>query len=295
MFFLGNGLVTSSGNIWQSHRQLISPGFQFESLKIMVSVFNSKTKNLIEKWKSLLLKDKKLTVELNKDLSYLTMSVITATACGYNFEDHPDGSTLYESIDIILEEMSVRIAETSQYWYLLFPFRYWKVQKSLQRFNSLFEKIVDDRIEKYNEFQDSNATSSAKSLNSYLQTDLLDLLLTSNSDNILSKVDIRDHIVTFLAAGHETTASTLLWIIYELCLNPHIQLKCQEEIDTLMVGKGEVGYEEINKFVYLNQVIQETMRLHPPVAVISRNCLNECMIGGYRLPPHTELVVGSFE
>lgn len=58
-FLLGNGLVTSAGDMWQSHRQLISPGFQFESLKIMVSVFNNKTINLVNKWKNLLLKNKK--------------------------------------------------------------------------------------------------------------------------------------------------------------------------------------------------------------------------------------------
>ena len=71
--------------------------------------------------------------------------------------------------------------------------------------------------------------------------DLLDLLIQCGSDsndttNKFSRTEIRDHLYTFLTTGHETTCACLQWTVYELCKHPNIQLKCQQEIDSLFAG-----------------------------------------------------------
>ncbi len=71
--------------------------------------------------------------------------------------------------------------------------------------------------------------------------DLLDLLIQCGADsndttNKFSRTEIRDHLYTFLTTGHETTCACLQWTVYELCKHPNIQLKCQQEIDSLFAG-----------------------------------------------------------
>ncbi|KAJ1436138.1 cytochrome P450 [Ochromonadaceae sp. CCMP2298] len=132
--------------------------------------------------------------------------------------------------------------------------------------------------------------------------DLLDMLLQcgedrGEADSKLSRSELRDHLSTFLTAAHEPTSTCLLWTVYELCRHQEVQARCQREVDSIMIAGGvqqtDLGYDEINKFSYLVQVLKETMRLHPVTGNIARQCMAECTVGDYRLRKGTTVVVST--
>ena len=94
----------------------------------------------------------------------------------------------------------------------------------------------------------------------------------------MSRVQLRDEVMTLLLAGHETTAQALTFTSYLLCQNPTWQQSLREDIDT-----------QGSDSVLLHYVLLEAMRLYPPVPLVSRTNLDDDIIGGYRIPKGTEL------
>ncbi|KTG01894.1 hypothetical protein cypCar_00023366 [Cyprinus carpio] len=102
--------------------------------------------------------------------------------------------------------------------------------------------------------------------------DFLDILLSARDEHQqgLSDEDIRAEVDTFMFEGHDTTASGISWIFYNLACNPEHQEKCREEILQVLDGKDTVDWEDLNKIPYTTMCIKESLRLCPPVPGISR-------------------------
>ena len=112
-----------------------------------------------------------------------------------------------------------------------------------------------------------------------------------SSDNLIkhligsgmSDALIRDQVLTLLIAGHDTSTALLAWAIYSLTSHPHAMLLAQEEVDTVL-GDQVPSHELIGRLVYLEQVINETLRLYPPIHVSNRLVVEELEFNGYRIP-----------
>jgi cytochrome P450 len=94
---------------------------------------------------------------------------------------------------------------------------------------------------------------------------------------------LRDEIVTLLVAGYETTASVLTWAWYLLAHHPSVQQKLFEELDTVLCGQSP-GLAELRRLPYTRAVLLETMRLYPPVWIMSRTPVTEDRIGDCVVP-----------
>ena len=93
----------------------------------------------------------------------------------------------------------------------------------------------------------------------------------------MNTIDVRNNLMTFITAGHETTALALTWTLYLLSLNPEIEERVRGEIADV-TGGVPVRPEHIDDLVYTNQVIQESMRLYPPAALIARAALRNIVL-----------------
>lgn len=118
--------------------------------------------------------------------------------------------------------------------------------------------------------------------------DILTMLLEARYEDgaPLSRDELRDELMTLLAAGHETTATALAWTFHHLARHPHVQARVHEELDRV-VGEGPVDPEGSSALVYLDAVIKETLRLRPVVAGIGRVLRAPMTIGGWDLPAGT--------
>jgi cytochrome P450 len=108
---------------------------------------------------------------------------------------------------------------------------------------------------------------------------LLNHLINSGMSDVL----IRDQILTMLIAGHDTSTALLAWAIYLLSAHPNAMQQAQEEVDTVLQGKMPT-HEQMRSLVYLEQVINETLRLYPPIHVSNRRVKEDLEFNGYRIP-----------
>ena len=102
--------------------------------------------------------------------------------------------------------------------------------------------------------------------------DLLDLLLGAQdpeTGRTMSASELRDNLLTFIVAGHETTALTLAWALYLLAFDPAVQARAAAEVDGALQGRAATA-ADLAALPYLMRVVNETLRLYPPAAFLSR-------------------------
>jgi cytochrome P450 len=109
------------------------------------------------------------------------------------------------------------------------------------------------------------------------------LALHDDSEGSLSSVDIRNEMVTFVLAGHETTATALTWAFYLLAKHPEFQRRAAAEVDQVCGGRAP-GADDVASLLFTGALFQETLRLYPPVAMFGRRVLEEANLGGHRVP-----------
>ncbi|KAF4346761.1 hypothetical protein G4B88_003634 [Cannabis sativa] len=154
-------------------------------------------------------------------------------------------------------------------WYTLSKFNYYKLRAS---------RIVE-RIIKLHTDQDKEIKSSTKK--SGEEEDLVDVLLK--------------FIRNIFGAGSDTSATTIEWAMAELMRNPRVMKKAQDEVRQVFGEKGLVNESSINEMKYLKSVVKETLRLHPPVALlIPRESREKCEINGYEIPTKTRIIVNAW-
>jgi cytochrome P450 len=122
--------------------------------------------------------------------------------------------------------------------------------------------------------------------------DMLDLLITGRDDegNALTEAEIRDQIVTFIVAGHETVASALTWTFALLAESPAVMRTLQAEVDAVLRGKT-AQFADYQRLPYARAVIDETLRLYPPAWLITRNSLGDDVLGGYEVPEGSLIIM----
>lgn len=115
--------------------------------------------------------------------------------------------------------------------------------------------------------------------------DVLSMLLATRDDDGtgLSRQEIRDQVVSLIAAGYETTASAMAWVVWRIANEPGVWARVRTELDAVVANRP-VTTDDLPKLVVLDGVIRETLRLHPPGVVAPRKVIAPVEIGGYPIP-----------
>ncbi|PRP77419.1 hypothetical protein PROFUN_14272 [Planoprotostelium fungivorum] len=119
--------------------------------------------------------------------------------------------------------------------------------------------------------------------------DILSVLVRDNlgSEDPLNDKEITDQCLTFLAAGHETTSTSLTWTLQRLAENPQVQDKLRRELLEAFPEDRDLSYDEINSLPYLTAVTREVLRLDSPVPSTSRQAQKDDVLCGYDIPKGT--------
>ncbi|GCC20883.1 hypothetical protein chiPu_0019452 [Chiloscyllium punctatum] len=120
-------------------------------------------------------------------------------------------------------------------------------------------------------------------------TDFLDVLLLSKDEdgNSLSDEEIQSEADTFMFEGHDTTASGISWVLYNLARHPEYQNKCREEIQELLKSRDdkELEWDDLSQMPFTTMCIKESLRLHPPVTTVARCCTEDIQLPDGRVIP----------
>ena len=123
--------------------------------------------------------------------------------------------------------------------------------------------------------------------------DIVHRLLAARDEDTGEGMDaeqMRDEIITLMLAGHETSATALTWTFYQLAQHPQVEEQLVAELDCVLGGRPATSADLAN-LPYLKQVVQESMRLYPPVWGIARRSTEESEFGGYRIPADSYIAI----
>ncbi|WP_115863571.1 cytochrome P450 [Halorussus litoreus] len=133
--------------------------------------------------------------------------------------------------------------------------------------------------------------------------DLLSLLVAAaeaegtgigNEETGMNAEVVRDQLVTFLFAGHETTSTALTYACWLLAGHPDVRRRLDAEIDRVLGGR-DPSFADVSQLDYTEQVTKEALRLYPPVYALYRQPKDEVLVDDYRIPPDTTLQIATYE
>ncbi|XP_069737673.1 cytochrome P450 4F3-like [Phaenicophaeus curvirostris] len=283
--WLGDGLLLSHGDKWRRHRRLLTPAFHGDLVKSYVGIFNQSTRVMHAKWRAASrAAGGPVGLEVLEHLSLLTLD--TLQKCIFSHESHCQEEPS-EYIKAILE-LSALVVRRQQRLLHHLPWLY-RLSADGRRFSRAcgvvhgFTAAVVQRRRRALSRLGHLGGQRGRSL------DFIDLLLLAKDEagNSLSDEDIAAEADTFMFEGHDTTASGLAWLLYNLARHPDYQERCRQEVQELLRGRqvDEIEWEDLSRLPFTTMCIKESLRLHPPVTAISRRCSQDVATRDGRVVP----------
>ena len=276
--FLGNGLLLNEGESHRQHRKIIQPLFLPKSIKSYSNIMVDNIKHISDNWQD------NTTIDVLQETTMLAMGVMTESLFGINFRDRDTFSKVSDSFTNILESFT-------------------HVHEPVK--NILIEESTNEN-KKQNKFQDS-----LDYLNQKIYT-LIDHIKKTNPEkpNLISHLmkakdpdsgeiglpekQIRDEIMIFLFAAHDTTSTALTWSLAYLATNQEIQDKLQKELDSVLEGERVPTGDDLPKLEYAEKIFKETLRIRPSVWALSRLTNEEYKIGEYVIPNSSVIFMSQY-
>jgi len=267
----GKGLLVSEQEFWLKQRRLIQPAFSRNRLAGYSQVMIDATQAMLASWKP------GETRDIYTDMMRLTLAITARTL--FDAEVDGDASEVSSALHLLQENFLVRINSL-----LLLPI--WVPTPQNLRLRRIIRKL-DEIIFRFIRQRRQNPVE---------KPDLLSILLQARDEDDgtgMTDRQVRDEAMTLFLAGHETTALALSWTWYLLAGHPEVEEKLQAEVDRVLAGRVPT-FEDLPRLKYAEKVIQESMRFYPPVYLIGREAIDECVIGGFRVKRGTTLLMSQW-
>lgn len=264
--FMGRGLVTSRGDFWKKQRRIAQPTFYRKNLMKLYEAMMIVAQNYLAE----LQQKKGTTIDIAQEMMAVTARIAMKALFS---KDLKDGFLdIYKSISYAQAYTTSRATNP-----LVIPFMH--LNGKHQRFKKE-KKVMDNLI---NQLIDERRASTEK------KPDFLQMLLDARYEDTgepMPQQLLLDELITIFAAGHETSANGLGWTLYLLSQYPEIVAKLRAEIQAVL-GNRIPTYEDLKQLTYTKQVIEEGMRVFPPVWVISRYARTDDQWKGVKIKANT--------
>jgi cytochrome P450 len=267
---LGEGLLTSDGALWQRQRKMTQPAFHSAQIAGFVRVMENHALAMMERWETLAASGQ--SFDVLPDLMRLTLNIVSEALFSTNLES--DIAVIKETLDVGREYTVDRAWSVVRVPQQLPTRRNLHHRRSLANFHAILDRMVEERRK-----------SSAQ------VNDLLSMLMDARDEDgaPMSAKQLRDEMATLLTAGHETTTLVLAWALFLIGSNPEVAERMSGEVGFLN-GRAP-GYEDLSRLRYTRNVAEETMRLYPPVWVLSRTAIGDDEMGGFKIPAGSEILI----
>jgi len=265
---LGQGLLTSDGEVWRRHRRLLGPAFGKKAIEGYAAGMVRETVTTVERFRD------GETRDIADEMIDLTLRIVGRTLLGIDVGS--EVARIGRAMNVFQTSLSVPQG--------LPKLLRWPIERRTARAVAELDEIIERVI------RERRAAGPG-------EPDLLQMLLDAtdpeNPSDRLSQREIRDELITFLLAGHETTSNTLTWALYLISQSPEVERALQSEVDRVL-GDRLPGPGDIERLTYTEQVVKESMRLYPPAFVLARRAARDTTIGPYRVPRGSEVIVWTY-
>ncbi|HEY0708882.1 MAG TPA: cytochrome P450 [Polyangia bacterium] len=268
---LGQGLVTSEGDLWRTQRRLMQPSFTPKAITQFFAMMVEVTEQMLARWQQ----RGDVDLVIDDEMTGLTMSIISRALFGVDLgtERNEVGEALREAFAFIPKRTMNAVGIP-----LGFPL------PSHLRFRRAM-RTIDDFVRQM--------IAAGRARGAQQGDALISLLLAARDEEgggSMSEAQLHDEILTLFFAGFETTARTLTWAIYLLARHPEVQTRLRDEARTVL-GERSLGLDQLFALTYTRMVADETLRLYPPTALLARQAVSDDEIGGYRVPEKSLIIL----
>lgn len=250
---LGRGLLTSEGDVWKHQRRTTQPAFERGRVAGMIDVIVDETAALLARWKD---RPAGGPTRIDHDLSSLTLAIVARAVLGSDVSGlGPRFGQSVETVNRFMGHYDPHATGEEQ-------------ARDRAQFTAAL-RFLDGLVA---------ILVAGRRADEVAHDDLLGRLLAGG----FSGREIRDQVLTMLMAGHETTAKALGWSLILLARAPDVAARLDAEVAAL--GDRAVTTADLPALPTFRHVVQEALRLYPPVWLISRVAAREREVGGYRVP-----------
>ncbi|MBB3952188.1 cytochrome P450 [Aureimonas jatrophae] len=268
--FLRDGLLTAEGELWRRTRRALSPVFAPRNVGRLAAPMAERSQRFAEDLARL---DGAVT-DVSTQMTLLTYDILQATLFTNDITGRPD--EFAHAMERFLHRMG-RVDPLDILDAPAFLPRIWRLMG--RRANQYFRRIIAETRDRRRALLARDPAAAPQ--------DLLTLLLESEA---LSDSEIDDNIITFIGAGHETTARALGWTLYLLSQAPAERALVEAELDALLPGLPDPG-DWPNALPRTRAAFEEAMRLYPPAPSLNRTALADDRVCGMPVPAGASLLV----
>lgn len=254
---LGEGILTSEGESWLRQRRMAQPAFHRERVEAFGTLMTDAAVALLDRWATIASTEQPL--EIVEEMTQLTLRIVAKALFSYDVSGEAD---VFGHAVAVLNECMGHVNPSDPEVYG----RFMSALGTIQRI--VLQMIIQQRLQ--------NCDTG----------DFLSMLLLTQDEDTgerMSDRQVRDQVLTLLLAGHETTAKALSWTLYLLSQHPAVEQHVMDELDQVL-AKRVPTIHDLPRLPYTWMVIEESLRLYPPIWVVSRLCVADDEIGGFHIP-----------
>jgi len=263
---VGQGLILSEGELWERQRERIQPAFYMDRIADYADTIAAEAHDAADDW------DDGAVVDVEDEMKALTLRILVKAIFGADMDYEERG--IRETVQNLQEPgqpAKQPVARMVPRWV---PIPMWR----------RYREGIDEMEEVIETFVAAKRENAADSDNDD-HDDLISMLLAATDDEGegMSEKLLRDELMTFLFAGHETTATALTFTWYLLSQCPEVEERLVAELDEVL-GDRPPEFGDVPDLEYTGRVLKEAMRIYPPVPQIPRETTERLELGGYTIP-----------
>lgn len=269
---VGQGLLTSEGELWRRQRKIAAPSFQPRHIERFGEAMVERSRRGVEALPARSRRD------VHADMMRITLEIVLDTMFGADTVRDIDG--VGEIVDTLMEGYGREFLT----WRRLLPRRlrvaaFARIDDAVGRLDAILYELIAARR--------GRAVAG--------DADLLDRLLAAQDDEGkgMSDRQLRDEVATVFLAGHETTALALSYALYLLAHHPRVARALRAELDEVL-GDRPATVDDLPRLRLCDAVLRESMRLYPPAYLVGRELLEDREIAGFPMPKGAQLLTGQW-
>ncbi|TMK23432.1 MAG: cytochrome P450 [Actinobacteria bacterium] len=270
---VGDGLLTSEGDHWKRQRRLAQPSFHKERIAHFARAMVEEAEAMLARWE----RAPASGMDIAEEMRRVTLAVVGRTLFSSDVERYADAVS--RGLEGALDYVDRRLNSPIQPPMWLRTPRQRRFGRAMAQLDGVAADVIASRRGREHEFED-----------------LLSMLMLAEDEESggrMSERQVRDEVMTFLLAGHETSANALAWSLYLLATHTLERDRLEREVDEALVGRAP-SMDDLPRLPFARMVIEEALRLYPPVWMIERHALAPDVLGGYSIPAGSAVVTSPY-
>ena len=266
---VGDGLVGAEGAAWVRSRRMAQPAFRRHHLERFCTLFAEATTEVLDSWE----RAAELGRPLDAEAEMVRVSLANLGASLFQADWRRDVDRIAPAVTEILAFANSRLTSMIDTSRLPLPSTR-RFHRRLELLDSILYPLIGER----------RRTAGGE--------DLVSMLVDARDEDgaRLTDKQVRDETISFFIAGHATIASALTWTWYLLSTHPESWRRLRAEVEEVLGGRPP-GAADLPRLRYAGMVVQEAMRLYPPVYLLLRRALADDEVGGYRIPAGADIAL----